>query len=79
MDLCVFTITDDRLVEVWILDAHYRGVRVRIITDNDKAADLGSDIDQLPRGGDRRAGRSNHRSTCITNSRSLNLFHAHHR
>ena len=46
LDICVFTITDNRISEE-ILDAHKRGVRVRIITDNDKANDLGSDIDQL--------------------------------
>jgi phosphatidylserine/phosphatidylglycerophosphate/cardiolipin synthase-like enzyme len=43
MDLCVFTITDDRISRP-ILDAHRRGVRVRIISDNEKAHDPGSDI-----------------------------------
>ena len=42
-DLCVFTITDDRISDA-VLAAHHRGVRVRIVTDNDKAEDLGSDI-----------------------------------
>ena len=42
-DICVFTITDDRVSEA-ILDAHRRGVSLRIITDNEKAEDLGSDI-----------------------------------
>jgi phosphatidylserine/phosphatidylglycerophosphate/cardiolipin synthase-like enzyme len=46
LDICVFTITDDRLTEA-VMAAHRRGVRVRIITDNDKAADLGSDADRL--------------------------------
>ncbi|MGV2342163.1 MAG UNVERIFIED_CONTAM: phospholipase D-like domain-containing protein [Planctomycetaceae bacterium] len=46
LDICVFTITDDRLTAA-VMDAHRRGVRVRIITDNDKAADLGSDADRL--------------------------------
>jgi cardiolipin hydrolase len=46
LDICVFTITDDRLT-VAVMDAHRRGVKVRIITDNDKAADLGSDADRL--------------------------------
>ena len=46
LDLCVFTITDDRLTEA-VLEAHHRGVKIRIITDNDKAADLGSDADRF--------------------------------
>lgn len=46
VDICVFTITDNRLAAA-ITDAHHRGVVIRVITDNDKAHDLGSDIDQL--------------------------------
>jgi len=42
-DLCIFTITDDRIADA-ILSAHKRGVKVRIVTDNDKSEDLGSDI-----------------------------------
>ena len=45
-DLCVFTITDDRIAEA-VCKAHGRGVRVRVITDNHKAEDLGSDIADL--------------------------------
>ena len=45
-DVCVFTITDDRLAG-GLLRAHQRGVRVRIITDDSKAEDLGSDVDRL--------------------------------
>ena len=37
-DICVFTITDDRVSDA-ILDAHRRAVAVQIITDNAKAAD----------------------------------------
>lgn len=48
VDICVFTITDDRLKDA-IVDAHRRGVAIRVISDNDKSADLGSDIDQLAR------------------------------
>jgi phosphatidylserine/phosphatidylglycerophosphate/cardiolipin synthase-like enzyme len=49
-DVCVFTITDDRIVEA-MLDAHGRGVDVRVVTDDDKALDLGSDAERLRRAG----------------------------
>jgi len=49
-DICVFTIADDRLSSA-ILNAHKRRVRVRILTDNDKAFDTGSDIEQFRRAG----------------------------
>jgi phosphatidylserine/phosphatidylglycerophosphate/cardiolipin synthase-like enzyme len=49
-DVCVFTITDDRLAEA-LVDAHCRGVAMRVITDNCKADDLGSDVDRLARAG----------------------------
>ncbi|WP_227816198.1 phospholipase D-like domain-containing protein [Nitrogeniibacter aestuarii] len=48
--ICVFTISDDRIAEA-ILAAHLRGVDVRILTDNDKRFDAGSDVDQLRRSG----------------------------
>ncbi len=50
VDICVFTITDDRIAET-ILAAHRRGLALRIITDNDKANDEGSDIGRLARAG----------------------------
>lgn len=50
MDLCVFTITDDRVSNP-ILDAHRRGVKVRIVTDNEKAHDPGSDIHRFKAAG----------------------------
>ena len=46
IDICVFTITDNHLSNA-IADARRRGVSVRVITDNDKAEDLGSDVDRL--------------------------------
>jgi len=49
-EVCVFTITDDRLAAA-LLDAHRRGVAVRVITDDSKADDLGSDVDRLARAG----------------------------
>jgi phosphatidylserine/phosphatidylglycerophosphate/cardiolipin synthase-like enzyme len=50
VDVCVFTITDDRIAGP-IERAHRRGVKVRIITDDDKAEDLGSDIDKFIKAG----------------------------
>ena len=49
-DLCVFTITDNRISRA-ILGAHQRGIQIRIISDDWKATDLGSDIDGLERAG----------------------------
>jgi cardiolipin hydrolase len=49
-EVCVFTITDDRLSGS-LLEAHRRGVSVRIITDDSKADDLGSDIARLGEAG----------------------------
>lgn len=46
LDISVFTISDDRLSDA-ILDVHKRGLKVRLITDNDKARDQGSDIVHL--------------------------------
>jgi cardiolipin hydrolase len=48
VDICVFTITDDRVSKA-IGRAHQRGVAVRVITDDDKSEDLGSDIVKLAR------------------------------
>jgi cardiolipin hydrolase len=45
-DVCVFTITDNRITES-IEAAHRRGVAVRVVTDDDKAHDTGSDIRRL--------------------------------
>ena len=50
VDICVFTITDDQLTSA-VLDAHRRGVRIRIITDDDKSADLGSDAERFLQAG----------------------------
>ena len=49
-DICVFTITDDRISDT-IHDAHKNGLEVRIISDNDKAFDPGSDVSRLKRAG----------------------------
>lgn len=44
--ICVFTISDDRITDA-LLHAHRRNVPIRIITDDDKSLDLGSDIERL--------------------------------
>ena len=49
-DICVFTITDDRIAEA-IAACHGRGARVRLISDDDKAFDLGSDVERLKAAG----------------------------
>lgn len=46
VDLCVFTLSDDRITAE-VLAAHRRGVSLRFISDNDKEFDRGSDVGQL--------------------------------
>jgi len=46
IDICVFTISDNEITEA-ILAAHKKRKKIRIITDNDKTFDKGSDIDEL--------------------------------
>jgi phosphatidylserine/phosphatidylglycerophosphate/cardiolipin synthase-like enzyme len=48
--ICVFTISDDRISDM-ILHRHARGMKIQIITDNDKCYDLGSDIEKLCKAG----------------------------
>ncbi|MEJ1241065.1 phospholipase D-like domain-containing protein [Chryseolinea sp. T2] len=48
--VCVFTISDDIITES-LIAAHRRGVTIRLITDNEKSFDKGSDIAQLAREG----------------------------
>jgi mitochondrial cardiolipin hydrolase len=50
LDICVFTITHDDLSEA-ILRAASRGVAVRLISDDLKATDTGSDVDRLRHAG----------------------------
>ena len=44
--VCVFTISDNRISEE-LVNAHKRGVVVKVITDNDKMFDKGSDVEWL--------------------------------
>ncbi len=50
VEACVFTITDNRISEA-IERAHRRRVQIRIVTDDDKHFDPGSDIRQLAAAG----------------------------
>lgn len=50
VDICVFTITDDRIAAA-IFEAHRRGVATRVVTDDDKALDRGSDVERLAAAG----------------------------
>ena len=50
IDICVFTVTDDRITDR-IIAAHRRGIGVRLITDNDKQFDSGSDIARMVKAG----------------------------
>lgn len=45
-DICVFTITDNRITNA-IREADRRGIAIRIITDNEKMLDEGSDVEGL--------------------------------
>lgn len=63
--ICVFTLSDDRITAD-IVAAHRRGIAVRLITDNDKELDAGSDIEELRRAGiavvvDRTAAHMHHK------------------
>ena len=50
IELCMFTITHDQLAEA-LLAAWKRRVKVRIVTDDEKSHDLGSDVHRLQRAG----------------------------
>ncbi|RNF82376.1 phospholipase D-like domain-containing protein [Montanilutibacter psychrotolerans] len=65
LDICVYTISDDRLSEE-ILAAHRRGVAVRVISDNDKRGDTGSDIAMLAAQG-------------VAVRLDVSAFHMHHK
>jgi cardiolipin hydrolase len=50
LSICVFTISDD-IITNSLLTAHKKGVPIKLITDNDKSFDMGSDVEQLARAG----------------------------
>lgn len=74
IDICVFTISDNRLSNA-ILEAHAQQVQVRIISDNHKQFDAGSDIEWLTQQGipirfDRTPDHMHHKF-CIVDGLSL--------
>jgi mitochondrial cardiolipin hydrolase len=76
LDLCVFTISDDRITHE-ILDAHRRGVSVRLLTDNEKESDAGSDIARLRQAGittvvDRTSAHMHHKFAIVDGGWLLN-------
>lgn len=76
LEVCVFTISDDDITRA-ILDAHRRDVAVRIITDDDKRNDTGSDVDHLARQGvpvriDRTEAHMHHKFAIADGARLLN-------
>lgn len=75
-DICVFTLSDDRIAEE-VLAAHRRGIAFRVVTDNDKESDAGSDISRLRDAGipvavDRTAAHMHHKFAIFDGVRLLN-------
>ncbi|XZG70562.1 phospholipase D-like domain-containing protein [Chitinibacteraceae bacterium HSL-7] len=76
VDICVFTISDDVLSQA-IVDTHQRGVRVRVVTDDEKAFDAGSDIQWLRNAGvplavDQSSAHMHHKYAVVDGSYLLN-------
>eukprot|EP01097_Dermamoeba_algensis_P008098 TRINITY_DN5266_c0_g1_i2.p1 TRINITY_DN5266_c0_g1~~TRINITY_DN5266_c0_g1_i2.p1 ORF type:complete len:156 (+),score=26.63 TRINITY_DN5266_c0_g1_i2:48-515(+) len=76
LDICVYTITDNRISKV-LIDLHKKGVKVRVITDDEKADDLGSDVQEFIKAGipvkvDRSPFFMHHKFVVIDNSILLN-------
>lgn len=75
-ELCVFTISDDRISDE-ILAAHRRGVSLRVVTDNEKEFDRGSDIGRFRDAGiaiavDRTAAHMHHKFAILDGEWLLN-------
>ncbi|RFP66825.1 hypothetical protein D0N36_01690 [Hymenobacter lapidiphilus] len=75
LDVCVFTVADNRLSDE-LVAAHQRGVRVRLLTDNEKLFDRGSDVRALHSAGlavhvDESRNHMHHKFALADNSRVL--------
>ncbi|MFT4624211.1 MAG: cardiolipin hydrolase [Myxococcota bacterium] len=76
IDAAVFTVTDDRVTDT-LIRRHKDGVRVRLITDDDKSLDRGSDARRLERAGvpvamDRSPHHFHHKFVVLDDRRLLN-------
>lgn len=76
VDICVFTLSDDRITAE-VLASLRRGVALRLITDNEKVFDRGSDIGALREGGvpivvDQTAAHMHHKFAIFDGERLLN-------
>eukprot|EP01135_Chromosphaera_perkinsii_P006859 Nk52_evm14s621 gene=Nk52_evmTU14s621 len=74
LDICVFTITCNEIADA-IIACHKRGVRVRIITDDETSEARGSDIESMKRNGipvrDDNSPTHMHHKYCIIDQRIL--------
>lgn len=50
LEVCVFTITDDSVAKI-LIDLYKKGIKVRVITDDDQSLSTGSDIQSLIKAG----------------------------
>jgi mitochondrial cardiolipin hydrolase len=50
LKVCVFTISDDTITQA-LVAAHKKGRQIKVITDNDKSLDIGSDIERMAKEG----------------------------
>lgn len=76
IDVCVFTISDDRISES-LIKAHQRNINIRILTDNHKTEDRGSDIEKLSEQGlaikvDESDNHMHHKYAIIDNNLLIN-------
>jgi cardiolipin hydrolase len=74
-DICVFTITDNRVAEA-IQACAARGVKVRIVSDDDKSGDTGSDVRRLDKEGiavrlDQSEHHMHHKFAVFDNAKAL--------
>lgn len=76
VDICVFTISDDKISKE-IGECYRRKIKVRILTDNEKLHDLGSDIERLSKMGieiriDNTTAHMHHKFMIVDNATLVN-------